>query len=132
MNMPRTTIIFSILLILLGLIGYFATARASVTALIPAFLGVILLILGILGQRESLRKHTMHVAAALGFLGLIGAARGLPAFFSLIEGHQVVRPAAAVSQAIMVVLLLLYVAIGVRSFIDARRSRKGNVVPDAR
>ena len=132
MNMPRITIVLSILLILLGLIGYFATGRTSVTALIPAFLGIILLILGVLGQRESLRKHTMHAAAALGLLGLIGAARGLPAFFSLIEGHQVARAAAAVSQAIMVILLLVYVALGVKSFIDARRSRKGNIIPDAR
>lgn len=121
--MPKVTIVFAILLIVLGLIGYFATGRTSVTALIPAFLGIVMLTLGLLGGKESLRKHTMHAAAALGLLGLIGAARGLPAFFSLLGGAQVARPAAAVSQAIMVLLMLVYVGLGVKSFIDARRSR---------
>ena len=43
--MAKTTIIFGVLLVLLGLGSYFGTGRTSLTALIPAGFGLILLII---------------------------------------------------------------------------------------
>ena len=60
--MPKITIGLGILLILLGLGGYFGTDAKSFTALIPAFVGVPLLLLGCLALKDNLRKHAMHAA----------------------------------------------------------------------
>src|SRR5688572_12318245 len=78
--MPTTSIACGILLILTGIIGYgygLTGERASFTALIPAVLGLLLLILGFLAKsKENLRKHLMHVAVIVGLLGfMMGAGR---------------------------------------------------------
>jgi hypothetical protein len=129
MYMPAITLIYALLLIGLGLIGYFGTSTGSVTALIPTFLGIILLILGLLGRRESARRHAMHFAAALGLVGLLGSARGLPQAIRLIGGDTVARPEAAVAQAVMAALSLIYLIFCVMSFIGARRGRKATADP---
>ena len=54
--MARTTIVFGIMLVVLGLVGYVGTGAASVTALIPAFFGAVLGFLGWLGLNERYRK----------------------------------------------------------------------------
>ena len=45
----------------------------SVTALIPAFFGLPLVVLGFLARSESIRRHAMHAAAALALVGWAGA-----------------------------------------------------------
>ncbi len=66
--MARTTIGFGIAMIALGLIGYFGSNMVSVTALIPAIFGVLLVVFGAIAQKEHLRKHAMHGAAVVGLL----------------------------------------------------------------
>ena len=120
MPMPSTTRLVGIVLILLGLASYMLTGRTSVTALIPAFFGVIFVVLAYLGRQEHLRKHVMHAAVAIALLGLLATlGRLIPA---LAAGGDPMR-AAALSQAAMAVVLAAYVALGVKSFIDARRAR---------
>ena len=117
-GMASTTIVFGILLTLLGLVGY-AMTRTSMTALIPSLFGVLLLILGFLARSESIRKHAMHAAAMVALVGLVGA------LFPLLRTPSGPRAAIAVfSQVTMVVLTALFVALCVRSFIAARRARK--------
>src|SRR5262249_59369965 len=72
--MPVVSIVFGGLLIALGVWGYTATDARSVTALIPAFVGGALAVLGALALVPGLRKHCMHAAAALGLLGCLAAA----------------------------------------------------------
>ena len=47
--MARAALIFGILLILLGLVGYTTTGRTSPTALIPAGFGLLILVCGLVG-----------------------------------------------------------------------------------
>jgi uncharacterized membrane protein (UPF0136 family) len=117
--MASTAITFGMLLTLLGLAGYFLTGTSSPTALIPAFFGLILVVLGFLARSESIRKHAMHAAAAVALIGCGGA------LFSLLRAPLATRPAIAVfSQAAMVVLTGVFVALCVRSFRAARRARR--------
>jgi hypothetical protein len=120
--MPGTTRLFAIILILLGVASYSLTGRTSVTALIPAFFGAVLLVCAIVARaNEGARKHAMHAAVAVGLVGALAAlARGLPAAL----GGDASRPA-VMSQLAMGVLLLIYVALGVQSFIAARKARLG-------
>ena len=121
--MANITIAFGILLILLGLGGWFGSGGASMTALIPAAFGIVLLILGVIARNEKVRKHAMHVAVIVGLLGFFGSASGLLSLPAVLSGESVARPAAVISKSIMAVLSLLYVARCVKSFIDARRNR---------
>ena len=111
-----------ILLIALGLIGYFASAAPHWTALLPAAFGAVFFLLGLVGTlRADWRKHTGHAAAALAVLGFLGTARGLGGLVDRLRGAEVARPAAVVSQSVMAILCLVFVAFAVKSFVDARR-----------
>lgn len=119
--MPSTTIIFGVLLILLGIIGYvygMMNGNASVTALIPSFFGLLIAILGFFAlTSEKLRKHLMHVAMLVALVGFI-----VPAWRVLSRIGEISLSAAIVSQILMSVICLVLVILGVKSFIDARRS----------
>jgi hypothetical protein len=120
---PRITLLLGVFLILLGAIFYLATDMVSVTALIPAFFGVVFMVLGLLGGKENLRKHMMHAAAALGTLGALG---GLVMVIRSIAGG-VERPLALIESAILAASCALFVFLCVKSFVDARRRRAQRV-----
>lgn len=122
--MAKLSIAYGLILILMGLISYFGISSESITALIPAFFGIPMLILGWLGLNEKYLKHTMHAAAVLMLLGFIGTISGLIKFFKMLGGAETARPAAVTVQAIMAVLCLVFLIFAVKSFIDARRNRK--------
>ena len=119
--MPSTTRYFGLILIVLGVASYMLTGRASVTALIPALFGAVLVICALVARNEGARKHAMHAAVAVGLIGALAAlGRGVPAALS----GGATRPA-VLSQLVMGVLLLIYVGLGVQSFIAARKARVG-------
>lgn len=125
-KMPIVTIGYGSLLILVGVIGYFGTGAESMTALIPAFLGIPVEALGVLALKERFLKHAMHGAAVIGLLGLLGTLRGvlqLPAYFA----GTAERPAAVLSQSATAFLSLVFLVLCVRSFIEARRAREAGV-----
>jgi hypothetical protein len=117
----RLTSSFGALLVLLGLIAYFGMGRESITALIPAFFGVPLLVLGRLMNDPAKIKHAGHAAALLALLGLGGSFSGVPKTLTLLQGGEVERANAAVVQAVMAVLCLVFVVLAVKSFVDVRR-----------
>ena len=127
MSMPRITIGYAVLLILLGVGTYMAAvlgltgSNASVTALIPAFAGVPFLILGAVSlANDSLRKHMMHAAAALALLlALAGLGMGIKGAAGGFE-----RPLATVAQLVMGLLSAGFVFLCVKSFRDARKARQ--------
>jgi hypothetical protein len=128
--MAKVTIVFGILLIILGLVGYFGTGSAHPTALIPTWFGLALGIGGILatGPSETRRKIFAHINVAVGLIGCVGA------FAEALRGYGAARTAgldpdyiALASKLTMAVLLLIYVNLCVRSFIQARRSRAEKV-----
>ena len=122
-NMPAVTIVYGLLLITLGVAFYVGTGQASMTALIPAFFGIVVVLAGVVGRRPNLLKHAMHAAAALGLLGFLA---GLPGFFrfaAYLHGSEIGRPAAAAEQGLMSLLSLVFVILCIQSFRNARRAR---------
>lgn len=121
MTMPRITLITAGLLILLGLGFYLAPvaageAPAHWTALIPAIPGVLLGVLGALALvKEAWRKHVMHVAMVVGVLVVLaGLGRGLPGLGEMGAG--------VIASLLMALIGAVYVGLGVKSFVDARRA----------
>jgi uncharacterized membrane protein len=124
MNMAKTSLFFGIILIALGLFGYFGLESESITAMIPAFLGFPILILGLIALNEKYLKHMMHAAAALMLLGFLGSAgRAIPALLS----GNVENPNAVYIQLIMGIICLIFVILAVKSFIDTRKAREKNL-----
>lgn len=122
--MAKVSIVIGLILIILGLISYFGISSESITALIPAFLGVPILILGFLSLNEKYLKHSMHAAAVLMLLGFGGTVSGLIKFFRMLGGEIFERPSAISIQAVMAVICLIFLVLAIKSFIDARRGKK--------
>ncbi|MCB2230738.1 hypothetical protein KQH82_08490 [bacterium] len=122
MEMPKLTLWYALILIVIGLAGYFGMGRESITALIPAFFGIAVLITALLARKDSMRRHAMHAAVVLAVLAFAGTVMGIPKTITLLTGGEIARPKAVVVQAIMALLSLGYVVVAIRSFIAARRS----------
>jgi hypothetical protein len=117
--MSTVTVAFGAVLLILGVGGYLGSGRVSVTALIPAVFGLLLLILGVIARDARRRKHAMHAAALVGLLGLAGTVNGL---VKLITGNLGPRPQATMGQAAMAGIMIVFLVLCIRSFRNARRS----------
>ena len=123
--MTQLTALVGVLLMITGVAGYVLTDMVSRTALIPAAIGLVLLLLAAWGKRESARKHAMHGALVVALLGIAGSLRGALQLPTLLSGGEVARPAAVYAQSVTAVALLVLLLAGIRSFIAARRTRPG-------
>ena len=142
--MAKITVIFGVLLIGLGLIGYVGTspsaepadtssgaaedtvaapaAKKSVTALIPAFVGGILLICGVLANQDAMRKHAMHGAASVGLLGcLAGLGRGVMGLGKFFSGDPSLNQRSFLFVWLMAIICGVFVFLCVQSFRAARK-----------
>ena len=125
--MAKLTLVFAVLLVALGVVGYVGTGSLHPTALIPAWIGLALGVFGFLAisPNEGRRKLFMHINVTIALLGFLGstteAIRGyLHAKGLGVEPDQI----ALASKSTLAALLLIYVILCVRSFIAARRSGK--------
>ncbi len=120
--MAKITLIFAALLIVLGLVGYYGTGALHATALIPAWIGLVLGFGGLLSisKSEFRRKLFAHVNVTIGLIGFIGAV--VEVVRTLLKGSA--STVALSSKLALAVLLLTYVLLCVRSFIVARTSGK--------
>ncbi len=119
--MAILTIVLGLLLIMLGVGGYVTADPPSVTALIPAFFGVVFLVLGGLSLKRSSRKFAAPASLVLALLGLFStAAMGWPKLPALLTGKELDRPAAVASQSIMAALCLLFIVAVIVLFVRGR------------
>ncbi|WP_047864209.1 hypothetical protein [Rubrobacter aplysinae] len=107
--MSRLTLGFGVVLVLTGVISYFAMGRQSVTALIPAFIGVPLSLAGLVSMQPRWRSYGLYAAAGLGLLLSLGALRGV---FGLLGGAF---SFAAVVNTILFVASVGFLALWVRN-----------------
>ncbi|HTZ59127.1 MAG TPA: hypothetical protein VMB49_13560 [Acidobacteriaceae bacterium] len=123
--MAKVTVLFGILLILLGGAGFMLTGQKYPTSLIPSAFGVILVAFGSLAENPQPKRRMlfMHIAVTIGLLGFLFTAPALVQVVELFKGKLFPYPAAVEEKAAMSALLLIYVVLCVRSFIVARRAR---------
>lgn len=143
--MAIPTLITAILLIVVGVVGYAGqdpnpdTGKVSWTALIPAIIGGVLALCGLLAFKPGLRKHAMHLAVLIGLFGVFGGfmplqrqAKGIRedaekagAPISTSEAWSRVDPMkkSAVSGELMSLICLVFVGLCVNSFVQARKAR---------
>ena len=123
--MAKMSFVFAALLVVLGLAGFFGTGSQFPTALIPTWFGLALAVFGWLAisPSEKRRKLFMHINVTIGLVGFLGAAwRALTAYGNARSAGVDPNKIALGSQLAMAGLLLIYVLMCVKSFVDARRS----------
>ncbi len=108
----------AILLIIFSTWGYFSSETPSLTALIPAFIGVLLVLCNNGVKNEN--KLIAHIAVVLTLLMLIGLIKPLTGAIGRNDFLAVARV------IIMLVSTVIALVFFVKSFIDARKNRKGN------
>jgi nitrate/nitrite transporter NarK len=116
MTIHRWTIMFGLLLVAIGVGGYYFTGAKQPTALIPAVLGVAMFVCGVVAAQGAMRMLAMHVAALIGVIGFIGP---LVTIFK-----DAANTAAVLSKGLTSALCLMFVMMCVNSFLEVRRARK--------
>ena len=122
--MKNLTFLCSTLLIITGLVGYLAweaigASTQSVTSLIPAFVGGLMLLGGLIALKKNMLG--MHIAVTFSLLGaLAGLGRLVP---GLIKGSISFSDAAPKLILVITVICVFFTIMAVRSFIAARRAR---------
>lgn len=125
--MAKVTLVFAVLLIALGLVGFLGTGSQHYTALIPTWFGVALGVFGLLAMSpsEARRKLFMHISVTIGLVGFLGgAAEAVRGYVHSTSAGVAPDMIALASKLTMAGLLLVYVVLCVRSFIAARRTGK--------
>jgi uncharacterized membrane protein (UPF0136 family) len=130
--MAWPTIVCGVLLVADGVIGYVQqeSGSASPTALIPAAIGGVLLVCGLLAFKDNLRKHVMHLAVLVGLLGALGGFMPLIRQYNKNNSFDPAIPS-AVSGEIMILVCGIFVALCVKSFIDARKARQSKTASES-
>ncbi len=121
--MAKPTIIIGLLLVVVGLAGYFSAHEPAPTALIPAAIGVLLVILGAVALNPAARKHAMHAAAMVGLLAIIGDGMQLIKTLRTTQVSPEVAHLKIASMSATLVLSVIFLVLCIRSFIAARRNR---------
>ena len=111
-------------LIVLGVAAYVLTGMVSVTALIPAFFGIVLAGLGGVALKDRFRMACAYGVMGIGVLGLLGSISGIPNAIAYLSGGDVARPAASMAQSIMALMMLVLVAVLAKALIDERRQAR--------
>ena len=110
------------LLIVVGALGYLLSEAASpVTALIPAGVGLALIVCGLIARTgPAALKHGMHAAAVVGLLGFLAAAGRLLTVAATGGGTTL----GLVSLGAMAAICGVFLGLCVKSFRDARKRRE--------
>ena len=120
-NMPLKGVLTAIVLIGIGLVGYLGTGMKSVTALIPAFVGLPLLVASAISFKQERLKLGMHIAATVGLLGFLAPVGKLAG--AAAKGEFELKTSTYCMMA-MAVVCLVFVLLCVKSFIDVRKARQ--------
>jgi hypothetical protein len=114
MKIAKVTFLIAAALIAVGVTGYIQTDMVSVTALIPAFIGILLGLAGLLLRKEPPPRWVLWATLSLAAICLAGGAPGLAALLNwLTDG--VCPTAAETSRAIMAGLAIVYVLVAIPS-----------------
>lgn len=117
--MARISIIFGILLILVGGAGYGMSAQANWIALIPSLLGLALVACAVIDLLSEVAGTMLGVVVALAGIG--GTFINVMQLGSLFAGTAA-NPAVVVTSTITFILLIAYAVFAVRSLIGATQN----------
>lgn len=116
MKAHTASLINAVLLIVLPLWGYLSSETPSITALIPAFCGVVLLVMNPGVKKEN--KVIAHIAVLLTLLILVALIKPLLGAIGRSDSLATGRIAVMIISSVAAMIFF------VKSFIDARKRRE--------
>ena len=115
MKASTSSLLNAIILISMGLWGYFESESKAITALIPVIIGIILLLVNKGVKNEN--KALAHVAVLLTFLILLGLIKPLFGAFERENAYAIIR-------VLFMMISSLWAMISfIKSFISARKNK---------
>jgi len=115
MKASLSSLLNAIILISMGLWGYFESESKAITALIPVIIGTILLLVNKGVKNEN--KALAHVAVLLTFLIMFGLVKPLLGAFERENTYAIIR-------VLLMIISSLWAMISfIKSFISARKNR---------
>jgi len=119
MTIPTMTVAYGLLLVAWGAV--FSIGSESMTSWIPSFIGLPILLMGVLAKKAPAKKKVwMHIAVFFGLAAFLGGFRFFAAMGS--EAGLFGTPKAAASQLMLLITGGIYTLSCVRSFIAARKA----------
>ncbi|MBC8325256.1 MAG: hypothetical protein H8E27_06485 [Verrucomicrobia subdivision 3 bacterium] len=106
------------LLVAIGVGGYYFSGAEQPMALIPAVLGVAMFVCGVVAARGAMRMLAMHVATMIGVIGFLGP------LVTIVKDAE--NTATMLSKGFTSALCLMFVMMCINSFLEARRARKAD------
>jgi hypothetical protein len=122
MTVPRIAVVNGAVLTVWGVLAYFVQSAdpPSITALIPAFMGLPMLALGAMSERdEKNRHHYMHGSMVLALVMALGGARVGTEFSEM-------STLAIISHLLLLQVGISFMIAGISSFRHARKLREAS------
>ncbi len=113
-------LIIGVALTVLGIGAWTLTDFASMTALIPALFGILVVGFASAGRETDRERLAVYGIGALGALGALGSLRAVPDIIAFATGEGVDSAVAVTSQGIMIVLGLTLVIVAARAVSEDR------------
>lgn len=114
----QANLLNAIVLIAMSTWGYLASATPSITALIPAIIGIVLLLCSPGVKSEN--KVVAHVAVVVTLLGILGLIKPLMGVIDRGNTMGMVRVGAMILTGVLAMIAFI------QSFIAARKAREAN------
>jgi uncharacterized membrane protein HdeD (DUF308 family) len=122
MTIPRIAVVNGAVLTVWGVFAYIVQSAdpPSITALIPAFMGLPMLALGAMSERDGdNRHHYMHGSMVLALVMALGGARVATEFSEM-------STLAIISHLLLLQVGISFIIVGISSFRHARRLREAS------
>ena len=111
------TTVYGLFMVIWAISISFISESSSMTSMIPAFIGLPLVFIGIISTlKPTLRKALMHIAVLIGAIAFLG---GLDFFRSMFSNYY-----AGLSKLMLLITGFVYIYFCVQSFIFVRRQKK--------
>lgn len=108
-------LIIGVALVVLGVGAWVLTDFASITALIPAFFGILAVGFASVGRETDRERLSVYGIGALGALAVLGSLRAVPEILAMATGGEVESVVAVASQGTMIVLGVVLVVVAARA-----------------
>jgi hypothetical protein len=122
MTVPRMAEVNGAVLTVWGIFAYFVQSAdpPSITALIPVFMGLPMLALGAMSERDGENSHHyMHGSMVLALVMALGGAR-------VVTGFSEMSTLAIISHLLLLQVGISFMIVGIRSFRHARKLREAS------
>ena len=111
------TTLYGLFMVIWAFSVSFVSESSSLTSMIPAFIGLPLVFIGIISTiKPTFRKALMHIAVLIGAIAFLG---GLDFFRSMFSNYY-----AGLSKLMLMITGFVYIYFCVQSFIFVRRQKK--------